>query len=123
MFDIGGNEALLIILAILLLFGAKRIPDLAKSLGSGLREFRRAMSEISHEVTAATSLEPTPLARPPAPVFSPPESSLPRPPAGPVPPPGDAGFPPAEATAGKIVPPAAAPPGGGPAPPAAGPAG
>jgi sec-independent protein translocase protein TatA len=81
MFDIGGSEAIIIILAILLLFGAKRIPDLAKSMGAGIREFRRAMNEIQHEVQTATSLEPAPPSRPQAPVMPPPENSLPAAPA------------------------------------------
>jgi sec-independent protein translocase protein TatA len=87
MFDIGGSEAVIIILAVLLLFGAKRIPDLAKSMGSGIREFRRAMNEIQHEVQTATSLEPAPPARPQAPVLPPPENSLPAAAAAAAPPP------------------------------------
>ncbi len=43
--NIGWQEILLIILVILLLFGAKKIPELAKSIGKGIREFRKAMRE------------------------------------------------------------------------------
>lgn len=78
MFDIGGSEALIIVLAILLLFGAKRIPDLARSMGAGIREFRRAMADISTEVQNATSVDPAPPHRSLAPVLPPPESSLPQ---------------------------------------------
>ncbi len=37
----GGTELLIALVIILLLFGAKRIPELAKGLGSGMREFKR----------------------------------------------------------------------------------
>lgn len=38
----GWSEWLIILLIILLLFGAKRLPDIAKSLGKGIREFKKA---------------------------------------------------------------------------------
>ena len=66
MFGLGETETLVILLAILLLFGANRIPDIAKSMGSGIREFRRAMREVRDEVNAA-ALDPTPAARSTAP--------------------------------------------------------
>ena len=40
----------LILLAILLLFGAKRIPELARGLGKGIREFKDASREIKREI-------------------------------------------------------------------------
>lgn len=40
----GPTELIIILVIILLLFGAKRIPDLAKGLGTGMREFRRGAS-------------------------------------------------------------------------------
>ncbi len=40
-----GPELIIILVIILLLFGAKRIPELAKGLGSGVREFRRGTRE------------------------------------------------------------------------------
>ena len=43
---IGVQELLLILLIVLILFGAKRVPDLAKSLGRALREFRNAAKDI-----------------------------------------------------------------------------
>ena len=39
--SIGGPELIIALVIILLLFGAKRIPELAKGLGTGMREFRR----------------------------------------------------------------------------------
>lgn len=42
---IGTGELIVIFLVVLLLFGGKRLPELAKSLGLGIREFKRACSE------------------------------------------------------------------------------
>ncbi|SHL85662.1 twin-arginine translocase TatA/TatE family subunit [Flavobacterium chilense] len=42
---LGSTEILLIIFVILLFFGGKKIPDLMKGLGNGLREFKKASSE------------------------------------------------------------------------------
>lgn len=42
MFGLGGPEMLLILVALLLLFGGKKIPELAKGLGKGIREFKDA---------------------------------------------------------------------------------
>lgn len=39
--SLGGTELIIALVIILLLFGAKRIPELAKGLGSGVREFRK----------------------------------------------------------------------------------
>lgn len=44
--NIGWPEILVILLIILLLFGAKRLPDLARSLGKSLREFKKGREEI-----------------------------------------------------------------------------
>ncbi|MBI3873269.1 MAG: twin-arginine translocase TatA/TatE family subunit [candidate division Zixibacteria bacterium] len=48
---IGVQELLLIFLVVLLLFGAKRIPDIAHSLGKGVREFKKAMDSANDELT------------------------------------------------------------------------
>ena len=45
MFGLGSSETLIIILVLVLLFGAGKIPELAKSLGKGIREFRRATKD------------------------------------------------------------------------------
>lgn len=47
---LGGWEILLIILVLLIFFGAKRIPDLAKGLGKGIKEFKDATKEIKDEI-------------------------------------------------------------------------
>ncbi|MFA7159610.1 MAG: twin-arginine translocase TatA/TatE family subunit [Kiritimatiellia bacterium] len=44
--NIGWPEILIILLVILLLFGAKRLPELARSLGKSLREFKKGREEI-----------------------------------------------------------------------------
>ncbi len=46
----GGWEWIIIFLVILLLFGAKRLPDLARGLGKGISEFRKAAKEVSQEI-------------------------------------------------------------------------
>lgn len=48
--SIGGFEWVLIILVILLFFGAKRIPELARGLGRGIQEFRKASDDIKKEI-------------------------------------------------------------------------
>ncbi len=46
----GGIEIVLIVLVILLLFGAKRIPELARGIGQGIQEFRKASDDIKKEI-------------------------------------------------------------------------
>ncbi len=48
---IGAQELLLIFLVILLLFGARRIPEIAQGLGKGMREFKKAMRDTQNELT------------------------------------------------------------------------
>ena len=48
--NIGGPELLLILLVIFVFFGAKKIPEIAKGLGQGIREFRKATRDIKEEV-------------------------------------------------------------------------
>ena len=43
---VGGGELLVILLVILILFGAKKIPELARGLGKGIREFKDATKEV-----------------------------------------------------------------------------
>ncbi|WP_234571904.1 Sec-independent protein translocase subunit TatA/TatB [Rhodohalobacter sp. 614A] len=46
----GGFEMVIIVLVILLLFGAKRIPELARGIGQGINEFRKASDDIKKEI-------------------------------------------------------------------------
>ncbi len=48
--NLGATEIILIALAILLFFGAKKIPDLMGGLGKGIREFKKASREIEDDV-------------------------------------------------------------------------
>ena len=48
--NMGGYEILLIILVILIFFGAKKIPELARGMGRGIREFKDATREITSEL-------------------------------------------------------------------------
>ncbi len=46
-FSFGGQEVVVVLIIVLLLFGAKRLPELARSLGQGIREFRKSVKEVS----------------------------------------------------------------------------
>ena len=59
-FNIGGSELFLIILVVLLFFGAKGIPDIAKSLGRASREFKDAMSGVERELRDAVNTDASP---------------------------------------------------------------
>ncbi len=47
---ISGGELVMVMLLALLFFGSKAIPDIAKTLGKGMREFRKATNEIKREI-------------------------------------------------------------------------
>jgi sec-independent protein translocase protein TatA len=47
---ISGQEILILGLAVLLLFGSKKIPEMARGLGKGMREFRKAADDIKREL-------------------------------------------------------------------------
>jgi sec-independent protein translocase protein TatA len=49
-FGLGIGELALIFLVILLLFGAKRLPDMAKGLGKGIREFKKSVKDTTDEL-------------------------------------------------------------------------
>jgi sec-independent protein translocase protein TatA len=55
MFGLGYQELLLILVIVLILFGAQRLPDLAKSLGSSVKEFKKGVNEVTHDDTVATA--------------------------------------------------------------------
>lgn len=50
MFDVGGGELLLILLAVLLLFGPKKIPEVAQMVGKGIRQFRKAQEDLTQQI-------------------------------------------------------------------------
>ena len=47
---LGGQEMILIFLALLLLFGAKKIPELARGLGKGIKEFKDATKDVRENI-------------------------------------------------------------------------
>ncbi len=49
-FNLAGNEVLIIAIVILLLFGGKKIPELMKGLGRGVREFNAAKNNVQEEI-------------------------------------------------------------------------
>jgi sec-independent protein translocase protein TatA len=49
---IGGWEIVLILAVVLILFGAKKLPELAKGLGTGIKEFKKATREVTEEMTS-----------------------------------------------------------------------
>lgn len=61
-----GIEIVIIVLVILLFFGAKRIPELARGLGQGIKEFRKASDDLKKEIDrgAEEEKEPTEYKRP-----------------------------------------------------------
>ena len=73
MFGIGSQELLIVFLVVLLLFGADRIPELARAMGKSIRDFKRAAGEIESEIQDVArqkdllSLKDTPRERPRAP--------------------------------------------------------
>ena len=50
---LGGGELVLVMVVILVLFGAKRIPEFAKGLGKGINEFKKASREVTDEIERA----------------------------------------------------------------------
>jgi sec-independent protein translocase protein TatA len=60
MFGLGYQELLLILVIVLILFGAQRLPDLAKSLGSSVKEFKKGVNEITKDDSAAATTTTTP---------------------------------------------------------------
>lgn len=55
LFGLGMPEVIIIVFLFLLLFGAKRIPDLMKSLGKGVRSFKEGINEVQKELDTDTA--------------------------------------------------------------------
>ncbi len=51
MFGLGGPETIMIVVAILVLFGAKKIPEFMRGLGKGVSEFKKGMNEVQNELS------------------------------------------------------------------------
>ena len=69
-FGLGGWEVVLILAVVLILFGAKKLPELAKGLGTGIKEFKKATKDVSDEMHRAMEEDYTP---PPSKQINPPE--------------------------------------------------
>jgi sec-independent protein translocase protein TatA len=54
---LGGQELIIILIIVVLLFGAKKIPELAKGLGSGIKEFKKASSDADKQLNAPEEKE------------------------------------------------------------------
>lgn len=64
-FGLGGTELMVVLAIVLILFGAKKIPEFAKGLGSGIKEFRKASREVQDELErAGRDLDEPPPPRP-----------------------------------------------------------
>ncbi len=50
--NLGTMEILIIVLIIVLLFGAKKIPELAKGIGKGMKEFKKGMKDIEDDINS-----------------------------------------------------------------------
>jgi sec-independent protein translocase protein TatA len=61
--NIGFPEILLILVAVLLLFGAKRLPEIGASFGKGIREFKRSLSDASDAIAAPEDKSSNPPSR------------------------------------------------------------
>lgn len=63
-FGLSFPELLIILVALLLIFGAKRLPEMGRSLGKGMREFKDAVTNADEPVTAPTPAPPVELPSP-----------------------------------------------------------
>jgi sec-independent protein translocase protein TatA len=53
MFGISGGEIFVVLLLVVMLFGANKIPELAKSFGKGMREIRNAANDIKQDISSS----------------------------------------------------------------------
>jgi sec-independent protein translocase protein TatA len=54
MFNLGPTEMIFVMVVLLVLFGAKRLPELGSGLGRGIREFKKSMRDINADIDAST---------------------------------------------------------------------
>src|SRR5438477_12853814 len=57
--NLGGPDLIIVLLIILVLFGAKKLPELAREMGSSIKEFQKAKDEFSDELHSAGKTDPT----------------------------------------------------------------
>jgi sec-independent protein translocase protein TatA len=58
LFNLAGPDLIIIFFVILLLFGAKKLPELARGLGQAFKEFAKAKDEFEHEITRTPQTAP-----------------------------------------------------------------
>ena len=79
---LGWPEIVMILVVVLILFGAKKLPELARGLGSGIKEFKKATRDVQEDLQRAIDDEPAPPRRPVPPQNTPAQPE-PRPTPGP----------------------------------------
>jgi sec-independent protein translocase protein TatA len=87
LFNLGGGEIILILAIILILFGAKKLPELAKGLGQGIKEFKKATQNASEGLLEAMAESPSSAPKPlalPTTTSVDPECIVPNAPASPI---------------------------------------
>ena len=57
--NLGGPDLIIVLLIILVLFGAKKLPELARGMGSAIKEFQKAKDEFSNEIHSAGKTDAT----------------------------------------------------------------
>jgi sec-independent protein translocase protein TatA len=60
MFGLGTPEIILVVIVILVLFGAKKIPEFMQGIGKGIKEFKKATSDIEKDITESGKTEVKP---------------------------------------------------------------
>lgn len=72
-FGIGTSELIIIMVIVLLVFGAKRLPEIGQSMGKGIRDFKRSLRDVERTIDTNDQLPP-----PPPPAYRPPDSGDPK---------------------------------------------
>ena len=57
-FNLGFGELVIVLVIVLVLFGAKRIPEISASFGKGIREFKKNVNDVERQVTEPDRSEP-----------------------------------------------------------------
>lgn len=73
--NLGAGEIVILLLIVLLVFGANRLPDAGRAVGKGLREFKRALSDAEDSIRQLPEDEKPPAASPP---LAPPRDGKPK---------------------------------------------
>lgn len=66
-FGIGTSELIIIMVIVLLVFGAKRLPEIGQSMGKGIRDFKRSLKDVERTIESDQLPPPPPADRPPLP--------------------------------------------------------